>query len=80
MPYEYGSCPLCNGELIFESLCPGYVEKGQWSHCYPACGNAFLYECKKIACGWWFIDGMNKKHTMYRENESRRPVWLAVSR
>jgi hypothetical protein len=60
-----------------EPLCPGYLDRGKWFQCYPPCGNAFLYECASIMCGWWFIDGMHRKNTLYASNEERRPPWLA---
>jgi len=78
MAYTDESCPKCGGKVTMEAVCPGFTDRGQWLHCYPACGNAFLYECDKIVvCGWWFIDGMNARNVLFSDNEIRRPTWLA---
>lgn len=71
------SCPECRGAVTQEPVCPGFLYDGQLSHCIPPCGNAFLYECIHIACGWWFVDGMNQRNVLFRVNEDRRPLWLA---
>lgn len=77
MVCEFGDCPRCQAEVTVEPICPGYRDGGGWLQCYPPCGNAHLYECVKIACGWWFIQGMRKQHSLYQENETRRPQWLS---
>lgn len=76
---EYDRCPQCRGPVTQESLCPGYLDKDRWMQCYPACGKASLYECPQVACGWWFIDGMNRRNPLFHDNEQRRPTWLALS-
>lgn len=77
MTYQWGVCPKCGEAVTMETICPGVRSEGKWLQCYPACGNAALYECTKITCGWWFIDGMHKKNALFRDNETRRPAWLA---
>lgn len=76
------TCPTCSGPIEQEPICPGYTDpgSGMWVQCYPACGNGTLYECANVMCGWWFIENMNPRNTLFGKNESNRPPWARSQR
>jgi hypothetical protein len=69
-------CPQCGWCVQSQAACPGFYQNGKWGFCIPACGEATLFECVDVKCGWWFIDGMSKRNHLYLSNEARRPEWL----